>query len=64
MVLERRIKPIGVGTDLAKTLNIPIVYFDLDKSSIRKDAAYELAKVVVGDATISRDENRSSLAYR
>lgn len=46
IALERRIKPISVGTDLAKTLNIPIVYFDLDKSSIRKDAAYELAKVL------------------
>jgi outer membrane protein OmpA-like peptidoglycan-associated protein/tetratricopeptide (TPR) repeat protein len=46
VVLERRIKPIGVGTDLAKTLNIPIIYFDLDKSVIRKDAAFELAKVL------------------
>jgi outer membrane protein OmpA-like peptidoglycan-associated protein len=46
IILERRIKPIAVGTDLAKTLDIPIVYFDLDKSSIRKDAAYELAKVL------------------
>lgn len=46
VVLERRIKPVGVGTDLAKTLNIPIVYFDLNESSIRKDATYELAKVL------------------
>ena len=46
MVLERRIKPIAVGTDLAKTLDIPLIYFDLDKSFIRKDAAYELAKVL------------------
>jgi outer membrane protein OmpA-like peptidoglycan-associated protein len=46
MSLEKAIKPVGVGTDLAKTLNIPIVYFDLDKSTIRKDAAYELAKVL------------------
>jgi outer membrane protein OmpA-like peptidoglycan-associated protein len=45
--LEKKIKPISVGTDLAKTLNIPIVYFDLDKSNIRKDAAFELTKVVV-----------------
>ena len=44
---EKRIKPIGVGTDLAKTLNIPIIYFDLDKSFIRKDAAYELEKIMV-----------------
>lgn len=44
--LEKRIKPIGVGTDLAKTLNIPIIYFDLDKSFIRKDAAFELEKIL------------------
>ncbi|MDN3672811.1 OmpA family protein [Flavobacterium branchiarum] len=46
IALEKRIKPIGVGTDLAKTLNIPIIYFDLDKSFIRKDAAFELEKVL------------------
>jgi len=46
LALEKRIKPIGVGTDLAKTLNIPIIYFDLDKSFIRKDAAFELEKVL------------------
>ena len=44
---EKRIKPIGLGTDLAKTLNIPIIYFDLDKSFIRKDAAYELEKIMI-----------------
>ncbi len=44
--LEKRIKPIGVGTDLAKTLDIPIIYFDLDKSFIRKDAAFELEKIL------------------
>lgn len=47
MALEKRIKPISVGTDLAKTLDIPIIYFDLDKSVIRKDAAFELTKVLV-----------------
>lgn len=44
--LDKRIKAIAVGTDLAKTLNIPIIYFDLDKSFIRKDAAFELEKVL------------------
>ena len=44
--LVKRIKPINVGTDLAKTLDIPIIYFDLDKSVIRKDAAFELEKVL------------------
>lgn len=46
VALEKRIKPIGLGTDLAKTLNIPMIYFDLDKSFIRKDAAFELEKIV------------------
>lgn len=45
--LEQRIKPIEVGTDLAKTLDIPIIYFDLDKSFIRKEAAFELEKILV-----------------
>ena len=44
--LLKNIKEIGVGTDLAKTLEIPIVYFDLDKSFIRTDAAFELEKVL------------------
>lgn len=46
VVLEKRIKPITVGTDLAKTLDIPMIYFDLDKSFIREDATFELAKIV------------------
>lgn len=46
VVLEPRLKPISVGTDLAKILDIPIIYFDLDKSFIRKDASFELAKVL------------------
>jgi outer membrane protein OmpA-like peptidoglycan-associated protein len=44
--LENRIKSIGLGTDLSKVLNIPMMYFDLDKSFIRKDAAFELEKIV------------------
>ncbi|SDX94182.1 OmpA family protein [Flavobacterium degerlachei] len=44
--LETRMKPITVGTDLAKVLDIPIIYFDLDKSFIREDAAFELEKIV------------------
>ncbi|MFV8466893.1 OmpA family protein [Flavobacterium sp. LB1P62] len=46
LALEQRIKPIGIGTNLAKTLDIPIIYFDLNKSFIRKDTAFELAKVL------------------
>lgn len=44
--LDKRMKSINIGTDLAKTLDIPIIYFDLDKSFIRKDAAFELEKVL------------------
>jgi outer membrane protein OmpA-like peptidoglycan-associated protein len=44
--LEKQIKEIAIGTDLAKTLNIPIIYFDLDQSIIRTDAAFELEKVL------------------
>jgi outer membrane protein OmpA-like peptidoglycan-associated protein len=42
----KKVKEIKTGTDLAKTLNIKIIYFDLDKANIRKDAAVELAKIV------------------
>ncbi len=44
--LDKTNKPIDLGTDLAKSLQIPIIYFDLDKSFIRADAAVELAKVL------------------
>ncbi|KQB41405.1 OmpA family protein [Flavobacterium aquidurense] len=44
--LDKQIEQIGVGTDLAKTLNIPIIYFDLDKSFITERAAFELEKVL------------------
>ncbi|MEZ4793206.1 MAG: OmpA family protein [Gelidibacter sp.] len=40
---EQKIEP---GTDLAKTLDIPIIYFDFDKSNIRPDAEVELQKVI------------------
>ena len=39
-------KQIQVGDDLAKTLDIPIIYFDFDKDNIRPDAAIELEKVI------------------
>ncbi len=44
--LEKKIKPITKGTDLAKTFGIKLIYFDLDKSFIRKDAALELEKIL------------------
>lgn len=46
VLLEKRIKPIAVGTDLAKVLEIPIIYFDLDKATIRKESAFQLEKIV------------------
>lgn len=42
----RKVQKVKVGSDLAKTFNIKIIYFDLDKSNIRKDAAVDLAKIV------------------
>jgi outer membrane protein OmpA-like peptidoglycan-associated protein/tetratricopeptide (TPR) repeat protein len=44
--LEKKVKPVKVGDDLAKIFGIKIIYFDLDKSFIRKDAAYELEKIL------------------
>ncbi|MFY0715257.1 OmpA family protein [Seonamhaeicola sp. NFXS20] len=41
--VENVIEP---GTDLAKVLNIPMIYFDFDKSNIRPEAAVELQKIV------------------
>ncbi len=46
LLLEKEEVPFKVGDDLAKILNIPIIYFDFDKSNIRPDAAAELEKVV------------------
>lgn len=44
--LQQNRVPITEGTDLAKVLNIPIIYFDFDKSDIRKDAQVELEKLL------------------
>ncbi len=46
IALEKRIKSIEIGTDLAKTLDIPIIYFDLDKSAITKAATFHLEKIL------------------
>ncbi len=71
LTLEKRIKPVVVGTDLAKTVNIPSIYFDLDKSDIRDDAAFELEKIVaimnqyptMKVEVRSHTDSRSSAAY-
>lgn len=41
-----KFQPLQVGNDLRKTLGIDIIYFDLDKANIRKDAEVELAKIL------------------
>ena len=46
VVLSKMNKAIKVGDDLAKLLDISSIYFDLNKSYIRKDAAIELSKIV------------------
>ena len=47
LFMELDAQEVGVGDDLAKTLDIPIIYFDFDDSKIRYDASVELEKVVV-----------------
>jgi outer membrane protein OmpA-like peptidoglycan-associated protein len=44
--LERTLKQVAVGDDLAKLLDIKVIYFDRDKSDIRPDAAFELEKIL------------------
>jgi len=39
-------KEVKPGDDLAKVLNLQIIYFDLDKSFIRTDAEIELQKII------------------
>jgi outer membrane protein OmpA-like peptidoglycan-associated protein/tetratricopeptide (TPR) repeat protein len=46
LATAKKVKEVKVGTDLAKTFDIKIIYFDLDKSFIRKDAALELEKIL------------------
>src|SRR5699024_3103077 len=43
--LKRNKQEVTPGVDLAKVLNIPMIYFDFDKSNIRPDAVVELEKV-------------------
>lgn len=44
--LEKKVKTVTNGDDLAKTFGIKIIYFDLDKWNIRPDAALELEKIL------------------
>ncbi len=45
--LKITLKKITVGSDLGKMFGIKPIYFDLNKSEIRPDAAVELDKIVV-----------------
>lgn len=44
--VSKRMKEVAVGKDLGKVFGIKIIYFDLNKANIRKDAALELEKIV------------------
>jgi outer membrane protein OmpA-like peptidoglycan-associated protein/tetratricopeptide (TPR) repeat protein len=46
IALDKKVKPVKTGDDLAKVFGIKNIYFDLDKSFIRKDAAFELEKIL------------------
>lgn len=48
LTLKKRFVKIEEGTDLAQpdVLDIPTIYFDLDKWNIRKDAAFQLEKIL------------------
>lgn len=44
--IEKKVVPFDAGEDVARKLGIKKIYFDLGKSSIRPDAAVELAKIL------------------
>jgi outer membrane protein OmpA-like peptidoglycan-associated protein/tetratricopeptide (TPR) repeat protein len=46
ITLEKTQKPLSEKDDVLKKLGIKMIYFDLDKSNIRQDAAVELAKIL------------------
>lgn len=47
IAIEKPIKQVKLGDDISEKLKLNIIYFDLDKSNIRKDAELELAKILV-----------------
>lgn len=71
LLLTPNTPEVKVGDDLAKYLDIPIIYFDFNKSYIRPDAAAELQKVInymnqypsVEIAIGSHTDSRGSDAY-
>lgn len=46
LVLEKTIKKVTIGDDLAKVFDINVIYFDLNKSNIRPDAIIDLSKIL------------------
>ncbi|TDE31773.1 flagellar motor protein MotB [Flavobacterium ranwuense] len=46
LVLEKTIKKLAIGDDLAKAFDIKVIYFDLNKFNIRPDAAIDLSKIL------------------
>lgn len=46
MIVGEDTLQVNIGNDLTKLININPIYFDLDKSNIREDAAIELDKIV------------------
>ena len=71
IVLDQDQYKLEQGLDLAKALSLRHIYFDLDKSNIRKDARVELEKIVevlTQNPTIkieigSHTDSRQSKAY-
>jgi len=46
IALEKEKCKVAVGDDLGKCFGIKMIYFDLDKSNIRKEAALDLEKIL------------------
>jgi outer membrane protein OmpA-like peptidoglycan-associated protein/tetratricopeptide (TPR) repeat protein len=46
IALEKSICKVTVGDDLGKCFGIKMIYFDLDKSFVRKEGAFELEKIL------------------
>src|SRR5690606_19229815 len=46
ITLDRKLQKLSIGDDLARAFGIELIYFDLDKSNIRKNAAVDLAKIM------------------
>lgn len=71
VTIEKTLKKVTVGDDIAKVFGIKIIYFDLNKYNIRPDAALELSKildVMVQNPTIKIDirshtDSRNTAAY-